>query len=295
MLSLIPITRLFFYANFSTINPLNINSCCGALMPPACDLSQKLRHYSATWLCVWAISSESQNHCVCWTLLVERNLNMGQCQSSCCSGISLEGKSILSRVWQKLSWFSGKLWKIEWNRLLSGFCLKLWCEVMVSLRWMFYVLSPVFSISGRFHFFLVVTPRPRLVMACLKASVWISTLKLTQNFWESGQAITACQPSCRKLQNAKELRELLSSKLWEDRVCICGWPLNCTPYIHEQCGLACPQLNSNNCFSLPFPLIQKAGTANKTNISWHNFKSIDQILQLGKAFLNLITTNNLVN
>jgi len=30
---------------------------------------------------------------------------------------------------------------------------------------------PVFSISGRFHFFLVVTPRPRLVMACLKASV----------------------------------------------------------------------------------------------------------------------------
>ncbi len=47
-----PITKLFFHAIFSTINSLNINSCCGALMPPAFDLSQKLRHYSATWLCV---------------------------------------------------------------------------------------------------------------------------------------------------------------------------------------------------------------------------------------------------
>lgn len=120
---------------------------------------------------------------------------------------------------------------------------------------------PVFSISGRFHFFI-----------CCRSKAWTSH-GLFESFCvnlnsegdpkllrKCGQTITACKPSCCKLQNAKELWVLLSSKLWEDRVCICGWPLNCTLYIHEQCGLACPQLNSNHCFSLPFPLMQKAGS-----------------------------------
>jgi hypothetical protein len=120
---------------------------------------------------------------------------------------------------------------------------------------------PVLSISGRFHFFL-----------CCRSQAWTSH-GLFESFCvnlnsegdpkllrKCGQTITACQPSCRKLQNAKELRVLPSSKLWEDRVCICGWPLNCTLYIQEQCGLVCPQLNSNYCFSFPFPLIQKAGS-----------------------------------
>lgn len=253
MLSPIHITRLFFHAIFSTINSLNINSCCSALMPPAFDLSQKLRHYSATWLCVWAISSESQNHCVCWTLLVERNLNMGQCQSFCCSGISLEGKSILSSV--------TKLWKIEWNGLLYGFCLKLWCEVMVSLRWMFYVLLSLFLVFlAGFIFLFVVTPRPGLVMACLKASVWISTLKVTQNFWES-----VAKPSLLASLHAVSYRMPKSFKYccpvnYERTEYVSADDLWIALYIHEQCGLACPQLNSNYCFSLPFPLMQKAGS-----------------------------------
>lgn len=115
---------------------LSILSTSIAVAVPWCHqlLSQKLRHYSATWLCVWANSSESQNHCVCWTLLVERNLNMGQCQSFCCSGISLEGKSILSRVWQNFGKLNemGSYTASAWSYDVKWWCLSDGCFMYFS-------------------------------------------------------------------------------------------------------------------------------------------------------------------